>query len=141
MTCPTCGRETPSSKNTDATLVVPQHMMVAMVHALAIGRNSEMMCSNPEAAAAFETMRAHIAQHALGPFDRFSDRAWTKISMRAFEGADITVTTAHVRWGEYDVQVHLDGRVYTQDERCSEAEAEKLADELRAHLDLLKPLI
>lgn len=85
-------------------------------------------------------MRAHIAQHALGPFEHFSDRAWTKISMRAFEGADITIATKYVRWGEYAVQVHLDGRVYTQNKRCSEAEAEKLANELRAHLDLLKPL-
>lgn len=140
MTCPTCGQTAPTAKNTDVTLVVPQHMIVAMIHALAIGRNSEMMCSNPEAAEAFESMRAHVAQHALGPYEQFSDRIWTKISMRAFDGADVTVTTQRVRWGEYDVQIHLDGRVYTQNENCTEEQALKLAQEVRSHLELLKPL-
>ena len=142
MTCPTCGY-TPSNNRTHTQLEIPSAMLLSMVHALAIGRNTEMMCQSQDAADEMEKMRKILFDQLGKSHTFFKERDWTKIMLQAQKGIlpAVTVNPAPNTWKKYRVAVTFSDVVYFSTESVDDDVAQTIKTTLKDDIDTISPMI
>ena len=98
MHCPECGRDigpdiSPNGHNRSdsVSIDVPLSLLSSLESILAVGRNTEMMCSNQEAADALEDLRKTIVPLQVEFPDKFRRHQWSRVQMLVAAGEDWTI--------------------------------------------------
>jgi len=158
-TCPTCGKPHASPQAGDNTatarLDVPLHLLPALEHALAIGRNTAMMCAGKDSdtEVAFEELRSSLLPMISSAAAYFSEYQWFTMFHRSRQGRAIEVALHrdHAYWRSgYKIQVTdptgerwprqwEDGPMFSEAIEDKE-EAEKLAQVLKEELERFFPM-
>lgn len=95
-TCPTCGRDNQARQGSNGgdslALDVPLAALPALEYALAIGRNTQMMCSGPEAKDMMEALRKKVDAAIPDCARIFRDRHWAALGARLAAGEWMTAS-------------------------------------------------
>lgn len=95
-TCPHCGgalEETTAGRNTGeaAQIAVPAALLPALEHALAIGRNTAMMSSEPEVMDGLEALRKMVETMVPAEARHFREGQWAALVSRMAAGVDLSI--------------------------------------------------
>lgn len=152
-TCPTCGRDdTPSHGSNGAdslSLRVPLAVLPSLEYALAIGRNTQMMCSGPQARDMLEELRKEVDAAIPDCARVFRDRHWAALGARLAAGETMAATLVNrsrYSWSQdWRIALHAEGtepeKGYLSEEGFENREdAEKILAQLPEAMGRLTPM-
>tara|TARA_R100000687_G_C6444481_1_gene162173 strand:- start:1499 stop:1969 length:471 start_codon:yes stop_codon:yes gene_type:complete len=152
-TCPTCGRDNQarlgSNGGDSLALDVPLAALPALEYALAIGRNTQMMCSGPEAKDMMEALRKKVDAAIPDCARIFRDRHWAAFGARLAAGEEMTaslINRSRYSWSpNWQISLHAVGAEpdtgYISEESFeTKEEAEKILSELPEVINRLTPM-
>jgi len=152
-TCTTCGAPLAAPTASDnrrlsETLEISPAILPALADALAIGRNTQMMCSGPRAAEMMAELHKLVSSMIPEAVKLLKDRHWAEIASRAMGGEAFTVETYDQAYWSKKCKIRItsteSGRSYPVGEVLSdtytEEEAERIIAGLREELDRISPL-
>jgi hypothetical protein len=125
---------------------VPEILMPALVHALAIARNRAMLSGEPLLQKALEDLRAQLAATLPPASKGFVDTKWSELALAVFNGAAFDVQTTHPRFCRMEKAVDVTIYVANKDplttsETRTREDAEQLRREVDDFLTIVSPIL